>query len=94
MQKQEAQNKAVLEMLKELAQGEVIRYGSEVDGDIIYDCLFCDPGNEMTNPEKQHAPTCLVIRARQFLQSLEQPALPISPYTDEPYDPEWGIQRP
>jgi len=61
-------NETILAMLKELAQGEAVRYASEVDGDILYDCPFCSPGGQYEPNEGQHEPTCLVIRAQQFLK--------------------------
>ncbi len=61
-------NETILGYLKELAQGEAVRYASAVDGDILYDCPFCSPGSAYEPNEGQHEPTCLVIRAQQFLK--------------------------
>jgi hypothetical protein len=54
-------------LLKELAQGDVIRIADNIgssDG-VHFECSFCEPN------AGQHAPDCLIVRAQQFLKSLE-----------------------
>ena len=69
-------NEIILTMLKELAQGEVIDYASEIDGSALYACPFCSPGSAYESNEGQHEPTCLVRRAQEFLTQETQKKQP------------------